>query len=283
MERTENLKHWEQWASDYGAELRATTKCVSIKRLEVEALVRHIEVEKALVLEVGCGNGANGFALASRAPGLEYIGLDFAPAMIANAVKSLEKSPTVRDRMAFGVADGRQLARPVGIDAAQPHHIGAALKSKLPAAKVDIVFTDRMLINLSSHEEQLAIMHRIAEVLTPGGLFLMIENSVQTHGALNEVRKALGLPPRPPASYNVFIDEPKVIEPFKKTMTLQAIDDFGSLHDLLLYAVDPAATDGEVHYDSKLMTRLTDASLALSELGLGANGFGQNRLWVWKK
>src|SRR5204862_125869 len=83
---------------------------------------------------------------------------------------------------------------------------------------VDLAFTDRMLINLSSAQEQLEAMERIASVVRPGGLFLMIENSVQTHRALNEARAALGLPFRPPAEFNVFIDEDRVIRPFQQRL-----------------------------------------------------------------
>ena len=56
-----------------------------------------------------------------------------------------------------------------------------------------------MLINLSSADEQLDAMRRIKSMLAPAGRFLMLENSVQTHARLNDVRTALGLPVRPAA------------------------------------------------------------------------------------
>ena len=270
MKKEDNLKHWEQWATDYGTELRATTKCMSIKRIEIEALVRrlnaHVARPEPVVLEVGCGNGANGFALTSRHPGLHYLGVDFSPSMVENAAKIAERSQ-YRERMAFAVADARRLAR----------------GGLVPVDGVDVVFTDRMLINLSSADEQRGVMLRIAEMLKPGGMFLMIENSVQTHRVLNEVRQALGLPGRPAADYNVFIDEPAVIEPFTQTMTLVDVEDFGSIHDLMLYAVTPSLANGKIEYDTPLMARLSDAVLALSDLGLKTGAFGQNRLWVWRK
>src|SRR4051794_3435926 len=84
-----NLEHWERWAADYGSDLRATTKCISLKRLEIEALLRQLEAQSVppgpLVLEIGCGNGSNGLALATRRPDVHYVGLDFSPAMIENA------------------------------------------------------------------------------------------------------------------------------------------------------------------------------------------------------
>jgi SAM-dependent methyltransferase len=289
VDKADNFQHWERWAAEYGVELRATTKCTSIKRLEVEALLRqisrHREAPAPLVLEIGCGNGANGFALASRDPGLLYVGLDFSPQMILNAadVARRRAGAGLNDRLAFGVADARKLVPPIALETRGPHYAGAAAAARLPAQGADVVFTDRMLINLASAEEQLQVMRGVAELVRPGGLFLMIENSVQTHRALNDVRVALGLPARPAADYNVFIDEKRVIEPFKQIMQLVEVDDFGSIHDLLLYAVGPALSGGEVQYDSPLMTRTTDAILALAEKGLGAGGFGQNRLWVWRR
>ena len=290
MEKTENLQHWEQWAAEYGGELRATTKCLSIKRLEIEAFVRCIDQagkSNALCVEVGCGNGANGFALVSRARDLRYLGLDFSPAMITNAAAVADRRmgsvPDQIERMAFGVADARELTRPIQLDVQKPWFAGKSMAERLPAQSVDVVFTDRMLINLSSAEEQLAVMERIATLLPPGGMFLMLENSVQTHATLNKVRVTLGLPPRPAAEYNVFIDEARVIRPFEKQMKLTGVQDFSAVHDLMLYAVGPALAEGKIDYDSPLMTKLTDAIVALGELGGQAGGFGQNRLWIWRK
>jgi len=113
---------------------------------------------------------------------------------------------------------------------------------------------------------------------------LMLENSVQTHASLNRVRTALGLEPREKASFNVFIDEEHVIEPFANEMELVAVDDFAAVHDLILYAVAPALNDGEVEYDTPLLQELTAALVSIDAAGVERSGaFGQNRLWVWRR
>jgi SAM-dependent methyltransferase len=203
--------------------------------------------------------------------------------MIASAVNAVTHAPEVADRVAFAVADARTLGSPVGASGEQSPHVGADWATELPVAAVDVVLTNRMLINLSSPEEQLDVMGRIRSVLRPGGMFLMLENSVQTHARLNVVREALGLPVRPPASFNVFIDEDAVVRPFRSEMALADVEDFGAIHDLLLYAVEPRLGDGDVHYDSRLLTTLTEALVALGSTAGTQLPFGQNRLWVWAR
>lgn len=279
-----NRAHWEDWASTYGSDLRATTKCHSIKRLELEAISRHIDGlgGAPAMLEVGCGNGYNGLALANRHPELRYLGLDFSAEMIGHAVAAVRDAPAqVADRVAFHVGDARRLAAPLTLDGADVSHVGAAWAP--PVAAVDLVLTNRMLINLASADEQLDAMRRIRSMLVPGGRFLMLENSVQTHARLNDVRVALGLPVRPAAQFNHFIDERAVIAPFAQEMTLRDVEDLGAIHDLLLYAVEPKLSDGEVTYDSPLLTVVTEALLALGRSAGEQLPFGQNRLWVWER
>ena len=279
-----NRAHWEAWASTYGSDLRATTKCHSIKRLELEAISRHIDgLGGALtLLEIGCGNGYNGLALANHHPELRYLGLDFSAEMIGHAVAAVREAPNdVSDRVAFHVGDARRLEAPLALDGDGASHVGAAWE--LPVQAVDLALTNRMLVNLASADEQLDAMRRITSMLAPAGRFLMLENSVQTHARLNDVRTALGLPVRPAAAFNHFIDEDSVIAPFAHDMALRDVEDLGAIHDLLLYAVEPSLGDGEVQYDSPLLTALTEALLVL---GRGAGEqlpFGQNRLWVWER
>ena len=285
MEKNQNLAHWESWAQTHGTELRATTKCMTIKRLEIEALARqlnaYVNVDQAVVLEIGCGNGFNGFALTETFANLCYVGLDFSGKMIENAAAIRGSG---EQRMAFGVQDARALHLPFEIDVSVPYKMGSVLSKKFPIKQFDAVFTDRMLINLSSPSEQLEVMTKIASALKPNGVFLMLENSAQSHARLNAVRETLGLAPRSPASYNIFIDEQEVIEPFKKEMKLVKTESMSGVHDLMLYAVLPASSDGNVQYDSPLMTTLTRALLHLNHNGSSEiQGLGQNVLWVWQK
>ena len=293
MDSAASLAHWNEWAKAFGGELRATTKCETIKRLEIEAFARHLPTTEAagdglLTLEVGCGNGINGLALSSLRSDLLYVGLDFSDRMISHAAQSAQSrlsggDPTA-ERLAFGVGDARSLTMPLAADG-HPGFCGDALAPILPSDAVDCVITDRMLINLGSAREQLEVMRSIARSIETGGLFLMLENSGQTHENLNAVRDQLGLKPRSVAKFNVFIDEEEVIEPFKLEMDLIGIDDFSAVHDLALYAIQPAlAQGGDIEYDTPLMKVLTEAVISTQRAGTaGGSPYGQNRLWIWRK
>ena len=86
--------------------------------------------------------------------------------MIGHAVAALADAPDdVARRMAFGVGDARELRPPLDLDGDGPSHAGDAWD--LPAQSVELVLTNRMLINLASADEQLAAMRRLKSLLAP--------------------------------------------------------------------------------------------------------------------
>jgi SAM-dependent methyltransferase len=290
MDRESNLNHWESLGKAFGKNLQATTKCTTIKLLEIDAfadkITRYVSAPNPVVLEIGCGNGFNGFALLERFLNLRYIGVDFSANMIeaACAIAQQDYSPEIAARAAFGVQDAREIASPFFNTNAGPFHIGEALKEVLRTQSVDVVMTDRMLINLSSAQEQLQVMSNMIKCLNSDGIFLMLENDAHSHQTLNQTRKVLGMEPRPVASYNIFIDHDQVIAPFMDKMSLIESQDVSAIHDLILYAVAPSVQGGQINYDSELMKNLTRAIIELNATPtVKIDGFGQNRLWVWKK
>jgi ubiquinone/menaquinone biosynthesis C-methylase UbiE len=260
-------EHWQTWAREYGTDLRATTKASTAKRVEIDALGRAIgsaaaELGEGLeVLEVGCGNGQNCLSLLDAFPRASFTGVDFIEEMIdaASALKAERSVPD--DRLQFVVGDVLDLA--------------------LAPESFDVVFTDRCLINLNTDELQHQAIAALAERLRPGGQLIMIENCQQTHASQNLAREAVGLPPRPPASFNHFFDETSLL-PFLPTVGLELLDreDFISLHDLALYVLVPMLNGGEVDYDHPLVAAAAQLNAALSAIEPGSVGsWGQNRLY----
>ena len=113
----------------------------------------------------------------------------------------------------------------------------------------------------------------------------MIENSTSTHGKQNDAREILGLDRRPVSEFNRFFSEEEMRSHIANAkLELVEIEDFGSLHDLVLYALLPAANGGTVDYDNQIVHAAARLSIALSATGENRFGdFGQNRLYVARR
>jgi SAM-dependent methyltransferase len=272
MDSQQIREHWKNWATTYGGDLRATTKSRTAKALELDALKRRFRnildassVER--VLEVGCGNGINCIELAKVYPALHFDGVDLIPEMIAAAGDNSRASgvgPLTRF-FAGGVLELEEL--------------------QFLKQTYDIVFTVRCLINLNAAALQTQALATLASKVRAGGYLLMIENSTTTYGWQNQCREIVGLEPRAPAEFNVFFDE-SVILPHLATIGLELIEieDFSSLHDIVLYVLLPSINNGQIDYEHPLVQSAAALSAGVFERQPGAFGkFGQNRLYVCHK
>lgn len=257
--------HWKDWAVNYGTDLRATTLASSIKRLEVDALRRAIEKTSAgragaSILEVGCGNGQNIVALAGifNKRGFTWIGIDYVPEMIESArLNATDKRIT--DHTEFLIGDVLQLSERQDLK-----------------WSYDVVFTNRLLINLDTIEKQRRGIEQLAQRTSYDGALILIENSRQTKDAQNDLRETVGLPRRKDADFNLFLDDEVVIPHLESLFSVVEIEDFGSLHDILLYVLLPATLGDAGHYDHPLMVAVADLC---SQTQIPAGRFGQNRLY----
>jgi trans-aconitate methyltransferase len=115
----------------------STTKTPTIKALEIDAIARSLRListsmsDLKVVLEVGCGNGHNVYGLAQLFPKLKFVGLDYSNEMISAAQKI--ESQSALPNVDFAVADVLNLA-----------------EHKNLREKFDVVFTNRLLINLNT-------------------------------------------------------------------------------------------------------------------------------------
>jgi len=280
INRDANRAHWEDWARRFGPALRATTKAGTAKRLEIDALARAIDRHRDRhgdryrdrerpprgLLEVGCGNGYNVLALARAFPELRLTGIDYAATMVEMARRNVAEAG-LGDRIRIEPGDVLDLAAVEGLE-----------------DTYDVVVSDRCLINLDTLEHQKRAITALAGRLAPGGLLLLVENSARTHAAQNALRERLGLPRREPAEFNLFLDEDAIRPHLERHLDLLEVEDFISLHDLVLYVLVPATNGGSVDYDHPLVEAATALSLALGpeeRAQLGA--FGQNRLFVARR
>lgn len=266
------FEHWSNWAETYGTALRATTKTGTAKQLELDALARKLKAAigdaDADVLEIGCGNGINCISLAPNFPKAAFDGIDYIEKMIVAARDNLDAAADLTGRVRFFQGDALKIAE------------HSDLKKTY-----DVIFTNRCLINLNTIELQKQAITSIAGKLKSGGHLVMIENSLETYGQQNGCREVLGLPARTPAEFNLFFDETEIRPHLAQSgLTLEAVEDFSSLHDLVLYALVPAINGGKVDYEHPIVQAATVLNRALADALPGSLGpFGQNRLFYCRK
>jgi predicted O-methyltransferase YrrM len=266
-------QHWEKWAQEFETDLRATTKTPTIKQLEIDAIYRAIkkthffDTKDAKILEVGCGNGYNCFALSELLPDFNFTGVDYVPEMIENAKKIQNKASLKYSPITFKVTDVLNL-----------------VSEKELKSRYDIIFTDRCIINLNTPELQIKAFEQLSKKVSKDGYLIILENFVQNYKRQNDCRKSVGLPERIPAEYNLFIDENTFLLKMKERMKLIHSDDFGSLHDILLYVLVPMINMGEIDYEHPLVKAATELSVSILEKYDNPFGsFGQNRLFLFRK
>lgn len=270
MNLDEIKKHWTELAIQYQQDINATTKTVSIKKLEIMALYGAIKksgLSRGEVLEVGCGNGLNCFALAEQLPQLKFTGVDYVPEMIRTANEVKKQNNSKFSDLLFYEADILKLGE------------NSNLKKEY-----DIVFTDRCVINLNSPELQQDGVNNLIKKVKNGGFMIILENVKESHRRQNECREAVGLPKRDVPPYNLFLSESDLMSWTSKEMALKETSDFGSLHDLLLYVLVPMTNGGTVDYGHPIVHAATDFLLKSSGLKSNSFGnFGQNRLYLFHK
>ena len=271
MDHDEIKRHWESW-SRAGTDLRATTKTPTIKALEIDAIIRAIDHHlspqpEVKLLEAGCGNGHNIVALAKAFPDLWVHGFDYVDDMAVAARKMLDQAGISQRACIF---NGSVLA----ID-----EIDGL------ASAYDVVLSDRLIINLNSEELQWRALLALAGRTKPGGLLLVLENFVESFERQNDGREMVGLPRRKPAEFNRFIGASRMEAMLKQhRLSLLDVDEFGSLHDLLLYVLLPALNGGKVDYDHPLVSLSAEFSAKAHARESNAFGaWGQNRLYVLRK
>jgi len=272
MELHEIRAHWDTLAKKHGLNLRSTTKTPTIKQLEISAIARAIErstttAEASSILEVGCGNGHNIFGLSRLFPHLKFHGIDYSDDMISAACKLKDELPNCD--LEFSVGDVLNLSAT------------SALKNSY-----DFVFTDRLLINLNSWELQQQGIEQLAQCIKRNGFLIIIENYVQSYANQNQLRELIGLTPRISDPYNKFIHENLFEEFIVKKLGFEYIysENFGSLHDLILYVLLPHINDGKVIYDHPLMESVTSLLEQMPDYFRNDLGnFGQNKLYLFKK
>lgn len=248
----EALQFWNQRA---GLGQWAGTRDVTAKQLEMRVLSDQVQ-DGMKVLEVGCGNGITALEIARRKK-VHIIAFDYAEAMIAEA-KRLAEGQTLAGSVEFHVGDVRQFPE--------------------MQARFDLIYTERVIINLLEWSLQSQAIADITSLLAPGGVFAMCENSQDALDNLNALRAAVDLPAITPPWHNRYMRDAELGQWSQPGIKLEKVVNYSSTYYFLSRVVNAAlaAQEGrEPDYDAPIN------SLALK---LPSSGdCGQGRLWLWRR
>jgi ubiquinone/menaquinone biosynthesis C-methylase UbiE len=243
---------------------QAGTGDLPLKSLEMQILLDYIK-EGQNILDLGCGNGVTAFYLLDRMK-IRVTGIDFAERMIDEANRRSRTRSAEEQRMVeFAVGDVCHLSRVPAIAGKQ----------------FDVIITERVLINLASWKEQEAAIRGIIDLLTPNGVYLMLESLEEGLRNINRVRKAIGLGAIEKPWHNRYLHEREILS--IDFADLVEYRDFSSAYYFLSRVVNAwvaKKNNAEPRYDSDIN------QVALHLVGLRdfeSIGLGQTRLWVWRR
>jgi ubiquinone/menaquinone biosynthesis C-methylase UbiE len=208
------------------------------------------------ILDVGCGNGITALEIA-RQRDVRILAIDYAEEMIASA-RGLASGEALRGCVEFAVGDVRRLAQ--------------------IADRFDLVYSERVLINLPDWPTQRRSLEDIIHLVAPGGAFAMCENSQDGLDAINALRAGVGLPAIQPPWHNRYLRDAELAQVALPGVRLEAIRHYSSTYYFLSRVVNAAiaAQEGrEPEYESPI----NQLALRLPPIG----DLGQGRLWIWRK
>lgn len=235
----------------------AGTKDLIAKKLEMDAIASYVK-PRMKILDFGCGNGMTAFHIASQFENVEVIGIDFSEEMIKEA-KKLFPHPQIH----FMQGD---------IEALKRHMIQMG-------STFDLIYTERMLINLKNWEEQKEAIETIGMLLTPNGKYIMCENSWDSLKQINRFRVKIGLEEITEPWHNHYIRDIDLLTDEPKIVTNTEENHYSSTYYFLSRVVNAffaKKCNGEPLYDSDIN------KLALELPALNCS-FGQGRIWVWER
>jgi ubiquinone/menaquinone biosynthesis C-methylase UbiE len=228
---------------------------VIAKELEIKAIAEYVS-DGMRLLEVGCGNGFTAIELARRYD-IEIFAFDFAEKMI-DAAKSMLTGQQLKGSVTFRVGDIRHLS-----DISQ---------------KFDLIYTERVLINLPDWPTQKQSIINIIELLSAGGLYVMCENSQDGLDKINVLREAVGLPKVEPPWHNCYFRDKDIETITLPRVILENVNCYSSTYYFLSRVVNAylSAQEGkEPRYDAPV----NQLALKLPSIG----DFSQGKIWLWRK
>lgn len=243
------------WNSRAALGVNAGSNDVVAKQIEIEAIASYVK-DGMRVLDFGCGSGVTALELACRYD-IDLLGIDYAEDMVSKALE-LGSNIRTKGRTHFQAGDVGSL-------------------SSL-TERFDLVYSERALINLKNWEEQRNAIATLTDLLLPGGIYVMCENSIDGLEAINELRRYAGLDSISPPWHNRYMMDAEIETLSLPGVSLVETNYFSSTYYFISRVVNAwlSAKEGVLPtYDAPVN------KLALSLPPIGK--MGQGRIWVWHK
>lgn len=250
--KTDILALWNERAK---LQEKAGSNDTIAKTIEINALAKFFRNDIE-VMEFGCGNGITALELAHRFD-ITIDAYDFSAEMI-KAAREFAAAASKNDRVKFDVGD---ITAPPTIE-----------------KKFDIIFTERMIINLANWDEQETAIKFLCSHLKPGGKLLLLENSALGLAKINELRALVGLKAIAPPWHNIYLDDTKVESINSEGCQLTEVVPYSATYYFLSRVVNAWLADRE-GAEPKYDADVNKLALLLPAIG----DFAQGKIWVFER
>ncbi len=209
------------------------------------------------VLDIGCGNGDTLIRLAKE-KSCSGVGFDFSDKMVATARSSIAAA---------------------SLDAEIAVHQASVPPVPNLWGSFPLVYSQRCLINLTSVSAQRDAVHSVAEILDPGGTYVMIECFNEGGEETNLLRRRLGLQPIEAPWHNLFLDLHQVKSWSSPSYFVERVVHISSTYHFLsrvVYAKLAERSGEPLRYDSQINLLAKDLPQEIGE-------FGPVKACIWRK
>jgi ubiquinone/menaquinone biosynthesis C-methylase UbiE len=245
----------DYWNSRAGLGKWAGTQDLIAKELELKTIAEFVRPGMK-VLDAGCGNGVAAIELARRFR-VDITAIDYSADMVEAATQTAAAVPLVGN-VEFREGDVTNL-------------------QNLPR-DFDLIYTERVIINLPDWEAQRRAITALTGLLRVGGVYAMVENSQDGLDKINALRQQVGLQPVVMPWHNRYLKDSELNALSVPGVALEKVIFHSSTYYFLSRVVNAwlAALEGkEPDYDSPV----NELALQLPAIG----DLGQGRVWVWKR